>query len=62
MIQIINLTLATEAEKKNEIAYKNKSHESLESCAYEFSYLWILNGVKTFLRLGKVVPSFLVGA
>ena len=35
---------------KNEVAYKNESHESLESRAHEFSYQWILNGEKTFLR------------
>ena len=40
-IEIINLTLATEAEKKNEVVYKNDSRESLKSCAYELSYLWM---------------------
>ena len=47
-IEIINLSSGTEAEMKN-VAYKNKSHESLESSAHDFLYLygfWI--GLKLF--------------
>ena len=47
-IEIINLSSGTEAETKN-VAYKNKSHESLESSAHDFLYVYgFWMGLKLF--------------